>query len=103
MGKVIDITNKLEFSENPKIKIMDKEFELNASAGNVLKIMGMIGDGDPGAKESVEVMGMIFGKDGLEELTQIEKDGRKLSTKDLTQVMNLAVDIVMGTEEEPGE
>ena len=32
MGKIIDITDKLSFDGNPKLKIKDNELEVNADA-----------------------------------------------------------------------
>ena len=45
MGKVVDITEKLGFEENPKLKVKDVELEVNADAKTVLQIMGIIGNG----------------------------------------------------------
>ena len=46
MAKTIDITDKLAFDENPKLVIKGKELEVNADATTVLKIMGILGDGE---------------------------------------------------------
>lgn len=40
MAKVVDITDKLSFDENPKIKIKGVEYEVNADARTMLEIMG---------------------------------------------------------------
>ena len=39
MSRIIDITEKLNFDEKPKIKIKDKTFEVNDSAVTMLKIL----------------------------------------------------------------
>ena len=39
MGKVVDITEKLTFDENPKLLIKGKELEVKADAPTVLKAM----------------------------------------------------------------
>ena len=39
MGKVIDITEKLSFEDNPKLKVKGKVFEVNADASTMLKVM----------------------------------------------------------------
>ena len=44
MSKVIDITEKLNFEENPKLKIKDAEIEVNTDATTVLTLMQTIGD-----------------------------------------------------------
>ena len=46
MSKVVDITDKLEFEENPKLVVKGKELEVNADATTVLKIMGILGDSE---------------------------------------------------------
>lgn len=42
MSKVIDITEKLNFEENPKLKIKDAEIEVNTDATTVLTLMQTI-------------------------------------------------------------
>ena len=39
MARVIDITDKLNFEERPKLKVKGKEYEVNDSAVTMLKIM----------------------------------------------------------------
>lgn len=39
MSKIIDITNKLAFEDNPRLKIKDTELEIDATAENMLKVM----------------------------------------------------------------
>ena len=44
MSKIIDITDKLDFEENPRLKVKDIELEVDASAENLLKVMGLATD-----------------------------------------------------------
>lgn len=53
MAKIIDITEKLSFDENPRIKIKSVEIEVNADASTVLKIMQASGKPE---KESIPEM-----------------------------------------------
>ena len=46
MAKVVDITDKLSFDENPKIKIKGVEYEVNADARTMLEIMGLFSSKD---------------------------------------------------------
>jgi len=55
MAKIIDITDKLTFDGNPSLKIRGKVLEVNADAPTMLKVMGLMGNGDPGPKEIGEV------------------------------------------------
>lgn len=41
MAKVVDITEKLSFDENPKLEIKGKQYEVKADAKTVLEIMGI--------------------------------------------------------------
>lgn len=48
MAKIVDITDKLSFDENPKLVIKGKELEVNADAPTMLKVMGLLRNDDPG-------------------------------------------------------
>lgn len=39
--KIVDITEKLNFDENPVLKVKDVTIEVNSDAATVLKIMGL--------------------------------------------------------------
>lgn len=49
--KIIDITEKLSFEENPILVIKGKELEVNTDAETVLKLMGIIGDQEDTVKQ----------------------------------------------------
>ena len=98
MSKVIDITEKLNFEENPKVKIKDLELEIDASAENMLKVMGLASD-NPTAKDVEEMCKIIFTKEAQKELSQL-----KLNFKDYQMVVMSAIDVAVGnTEGEEGE
>lgn len=48
MAKMMDITDKLTFGENPRLRIKDEELEVHADTATVLKIMELLGNGDTG-------------------------------------------------------
>lgn len=50
MARTIDITDKLTFDENPKLVIRGEELEINADAATVLKILDIMGDGQPASR-----------------------------------------------------
>ena len=52
--KIVDITEKLSFDENPVLKIKDVTVEVNSDAATVLKIMGIFSKGTS-AKEVLAV------------------------------------------------
>lgn len=97
MAKVIDITSKLEFDGNPRIRIKDVELEVNADAPTMLKIMGMMSD-DPTPKQVIELYKLIFPQEAQEKI-----DSMKLSFKNLIVVVQAAVGVITGDTDEAGE
>lgn len=100
MAKVVDITEKLVFEENPKIRIKDTEIEVNSDAPTVLKIMGMM-KGENFEESVVEAYELLI---PAKERKKLEK--MKLSFKNLTSIIETAMLLASGTYEEepaPGE
>lgn len=99
MAKVIDITDKLDFDTNPKIKVKGKEYEVNADAETVLKVMGLYGESGEIALSSVEKMyELLFTEKDRKELAKL-----KLKFKDFQTVVMAAVNLITGDEETEGE
>lgn len=99
MAKVIDITDKLDFESNPKIKIKDKEYEVNADAETVLKIMGLFGaGGEMTPKSVVDAYELMFSEADREAIKE-----QKLHFKDFQTVIMSAINLITGNEEEQGE
>lgn len=94
MSKIIDITDKLSFEENPVIKIKDVELEIDASAENLLKVMGLLSD-EPSAREVVDMCNLIFTEKAKENL-----DALKLNFNDYSQVVMTAIDVAVGNNED---
>lgn len=97
MARVVDITSKLEFDGNPKLKIKDKEIEVNADAPTMLKVMNLVGD-DPTPKDIIELYKLIFPEESRKIL-----DGMKLSFANLITVVETAVSIISGDTDTSGE
>ncbi len=96
MAKVIDLTEKLGFAENPVIKIRDVEIEVNKSASNMLQIMQLISNGEEvGPAELFDAIKLIFGDDGAKKL-----DTLNLDVNDLMIVLTEAVNMVTGEDDE---
>lgn len=96
MGKIVDITDKLEFEENPRIVVKGKEMEVNADAATVLKIMGILGDGNntqPG--DIVKMYELIFS-----EADRKKVDRMKLQFVDFRTLVFSAIGLITGKEEE---
>lgn len=97
MSKVIDITDKLNFEEKPKLKVKDKEFEVNDSAVTMLKILPKL-KGDVTPEIINELFEFLFTE---KERTKIEK--LNLNFKDFSTFVMEAVALVAGVEETEGE
>ena len=91
MAKVIDITDKLTFDGNPSLKIKGKSLEVNADAPTILKVMGLMGSGDPGPQEIVDMYEMMFPEKSKTEIAKL-----KLNFADLIVVVEAAVSLIVG-------
>ncbi len=98
MSKIVDITDKLAFDENPKLVIKGKELEVNADAATVLKIMGILGDGDNvQPSDVVKMYELIFSDADRKKI-----DKMKLQFSDFQTLVFSAISLITG-EEESGE
>lgn len=98
MAKIVDITEKLDFDGNPKIKIKNTEIEVNADAATMLKVMGILGDKEePGAKEVMGMYELMFSEKERNKIDEL-----KLNFKDFTTLVYTAINLING-EEESGE
>ena len=83
MSKIIDITDKLDFEENPRLKVKDIELEVDASAENLLKVMGLATD-EPTAKDVLEMCEIIFTKESKKKLGLIKQRNKEYGSKTFT-------------------
>ncbi len=91
--KVIDITEKLNFEEKPKIKIRDVEITINNSAETVLKAMPLLNKGK--TENILEVISLLVPKDNMEKLSKLD-----LSFEDFTIFIESAIKLITGSSEE---
>lgn len=97
--KIVDISEKLAFDENPVLKIGDLEVEVNSDAETMLKLMGTLSKGENMAsvKESME---LLFEPGAVEEICSLrDKKGKKLSANSLTKIVEAALSLVVGDSE----
>ena len=95
MAKVVDITDKLDFDSNPKIKIKDKEYEVNADAETVLKVMGQFNaDGGLSPAAIVNIYELIFDEKSRNQIKKL-----KLQFKDFQTFIMEAVNLITGEDE----
>lgn len=98
MGKVVDITDKLSFEENPKIKIKNIECEVNSDAPTMLQIMQLLGDGENVSPSNVVSMyNLIFSESERKKIDKL-----KLQFTDFQALIMTAIQLVTG-ESEAGE
>lgn len=96
MAKVVDITEKLSFDENPKLIIKGEEFEVNSDATTVLQMMG-----DFSKKSEIDASLSAYDRMFSEkDRKRIEK--MKLPFMDLMTIIEEGMNLVMG-EEDQGE
>ena len=92
MAKMIDITDKLTFGENPRLRIKDEELEVHADTATVLKIMELLGNGDTGPQEVIRCADLLLGEESRAKLETT------LPFTDYMMVINQAMTLVTGTD-----
>ena len=98
MGKIVDITDKLSFDENPLIRIKGEDLEIQASAENMLKIMGMFESGKTEIQAAMEATDLIFNERDKKKIKKLE-----LQIKDYMKLIQIAINTAMDLEEGQGE
>lgn len=96
MAKVVDITDKLSFDENPKLRIKDVEVTVNADAETMLRIMGAFGN-ESEMQASLKAYDLMFSEKDQKKINSL-----KLSAKSLMTLIQEAMNLVMG-EDDQGE
>ncbi len=96
MAKVVDITDKLSFDQNPTIEIKGQQCEVNADARSMLEIMGLFANKGQ-AESAIEAYEILFSEKDREKI-----DKMNLSFKDFMKVIEIAMNMVVG-EDEQGE
>lgn len=97
-AKIVDITEKLSFDENPKIKIKNVTCEVNSDAPTMLKVMQIIGNGDNvSSNDVVKMYELIFPEKDREKIDKL-----KLQFTDFQTLVMSAMSLVAG-EVEQGE
>lgn len=92
MGKIVDITEKLSFEGNPKLKIKGIELEVNADAKTTLRLMQILGDGDNiTPSDMAEMCELIMTKESQEKLDKLS-----LSFQDYQTVIMESINLITG-------
>lgn len=103
MSKVVNITDKLNFEENPALQIGDMTVEVHADAETVLRLMGTLkGKDDVDINAVTEIMKLLFDPEAVQQLCAMERDGKKLSARSLMVIVQGGMNLVIG-DDSPGE
>lgn len=97
MAKVVDITDKLSFDENPSLLIKGKKLEVNADAPTMLKIMNLMTAEGVEMEQISEAYELVFPEKSRKEIEKL-----KLNTSDWTIVVQEAMSLIIG-EDNQGE
>ena len=95
MAKMMDLTDKLTFGENPRLRIKDEELEVHADTATVLKIMELLDNGDPGPQEVIRCADLLLGEESRAKLETLN-----LPFADYMMVINQAMTLATGTDGE---
>ena len=97
MARIIDITDKLKFEENPKIIIKGEEFEVNTDAATMIEIISIF-DGNDETQAVVKAYKKLFSEEARNKLAAM-----KISMADLTIIIKSAMELVQGGYDPQGE
>lgn len=92
---IYSLTEKLNFDENPKIKIKDKTLEIKADAETVLSLVDIL-ENKGEMQATLEAAGLLFS-----EKDQKTIKGLKLGFKDYLTLITTAISLALG--EDPDE
>ena len=73
MARVVDITDKLSFDENPTLVVKGKKLEINADAPTLLKVMSLLGNKEPGIDEILGAYNLIFSEKAKKEIEALKE------------------------------
>ena len=96
MSKIIDITNKLNFDEKPKLVIKGTEIEVNNDAISFIKTVALF-DSEDGVKTSdiLSALELLFDKENREKIAKLH-----LSFADLSTVIKTATELIADNDSE---
>lgn len=96
MSKIIDITNKLNFEEKPKILVKGTEIEVNNDAISFIKTVALF-DSEDGVKTSdiLSALELLFDEENREKIAKLH-----LSFADLSTLIRTATDLIADNDSE---
>lgn len=94
MAKTIDITEKLNFEENPKIRIKDKEIEVNSDAATMLKVMQITSKKTITNTDVLKIYELLFSEIERQKIEEL-----KLKFDGLVTLVESAISLVAGDDD----
>lgn len=96
MSKIIDITNKLNFDERPKLVIKGTEIEVNNDAISFIKAIALF-DSENGVSSSdlLSALELLFDEENREKIAKLH-----LSFVDLSTVIKTATELIADNDSE---
>ena len=96
MSKIIDITNKLNFEEKPKILVKGTEIEVNNDAISFIKAIALF-DSENGVSSSdlLSALELLFDEENREKIAKLH-----LSFADLSTLIRTATDLIADNDSE---
>lgn len=96
MSKIIDITNKLNFEEKPKILVKGTEIEVNNDAISFIKAIALF-DSENGVSSSdlLSALELLFDEENREKIAKLH-----LSFADLSTVIKTATELIADNDSE---
>lgn len=99
MAKKVDISEKLQFDEDPVLVINGEEIEVNSGAETALKLMGIM-SGPRTIVNVVNALEIMFGEENTQKICSMtDGAGKKLKVDSLMIIMEQGIDLIMGTSE----
>ena len=87
-----DMTDKLNFEDNPVLVIKDTEFEINSDAETVLKIMDIV-ESEGEVKGAVKCSKLLFSEKEQKKLQKLN-----LNMNDFTTFLRVALALAVGED-----
>lgn len=96
MSKIIDITNKLNFEEKPKILVKGTEIEVNNDAISFIKTVALF-DSEDSIKTSdiLSALELLFDEENREKIAKLH-----LSFADLSTLIRTATELIADEDSE---
>lgn len=89
--KVIDITEKLNFEEKPKIKIRDVEITVNNRAVSILKLMPKLNKANVSLDDIMDTINELVSEEDIKKLESLD-----LNLEDFITFFKSAIELITG-------